>query len=125
MGGANWDTVQEYLKLRKSGLKKGKVEPELVKMLSDDCVYHIKGVFSTTDYKTNKDIVKYLNQPAESAELSAKEKGKKALQPTMSADGKKFTTFEKAKKFGSWWTVKAVFTFDDDGKIKDVWAGKA
>merc|ERR1711862_516336 len=103
----------------------GKVKPELLDLLADDCQYHIKGVFSTTDYKTTKDITSYLNQPAESAELSATEKGKKSLQPTMTADGKKFTTFEKAKKFGSWWTVKAVITFDDEGKIKDVWAGKA
>merc|ERR1712179_479319 len=94
--GQNWETVQEY---------------------------SIKGVFSTTKYKGKANVKKYLAQPAQTRELSAKERNKR--QDSMSADGKTITTYEQAKKFGSWWTVKAIFTFDDEGQITKVWAGKA
>merc|ERR1711957_719741 len=107
--GANWETAQQYMKLRAASAASGKVPDELMELFSDDVQFHIKGVFSTTSYKGKDKVKKYLSQKAEARDVQEK-------TPAQDSKGK-ITVYSEAKKVGSWWSVKAIFTFNADGKI--------
>merc|ERR1712032_1139718 len=118
--GPNWETTKQYMTLREKDLKAGTVSDALLALLDDNVQYHVKSVFSTTDYKGKAEVEKYLAEPAQMISHSYEEDGYKPEQ-----DGNKITVYSDAKKFGLWLKVRAVFTFGANGKIVDVWAGKA
>merc|ERR1712032_1488379 len=106
--------------LREKDLKDGTVSDALLALLDDSVQYHVKSLMSTTDYKGKAEVRKYLAEPAQMISHSYEEDGYKPEQ-----HGDKITVFSDAKKFGLWIKVRAVFTFAANGKIVDVWAGKA